>query len=100
MKMYLPRSAADEDREVVIPTGPVEGGTETILVVEDDEEVRSTVVETLSDLGYRVLTARDAQAGLTVVESGIPIDVIFTDIGDAGTFEKPGNGAPGAGKVA
>ncbi len=80
VKMYLPRSAADEDREVVIPTGPVEGGTETILVVEDDEEVRSTVVETLSDLGYRVLTARDAQAGLTVVESGIPIDVIFTDV--------------------
>jgi CheY-like chemotaxis protein len=48
--------------------------------VEDDEEVRNTVVETLSDLGYRVLTARDAQAGLTVVESGIPIDVIFTDV--------------------
>jgi CheY-like chemotaxis protein len=80
VKMYLPRSAADEDREVVMPTGPVEGGTETILVVEDDEEVRNTVVETLSDLGYRVLTARDAQAGLTVVESGIPIDVIFTDV--------------------
>ncbi len=80
VKMYLPRSAADEDREVVMPNGPVEGGTETILVVEDDEEVRGTVVETLSDLGYRVLTARDAQAGLTVVESGIPIDVIFTDV--------------------
>ncbi|MBM7326601.1 response regulator, partial [Agrobacterium sp. S2] len=80
VKMYLPRSAADEDREVVVHNGPVEGGTETILVVEDDEEVRGTVVETLSDLGYRVLTARDAQAGLTVVESGIPIDVIFTDV--------------------
>lgn len=80
VKMYLPRSAADEDREVVMPTGPIEGGTETILVVEDDEEVRNTVVETLGDLGYRVLTARDAQAGLTVVESGIPIDVIFTDV--------------------
>ncbi|NTA39397.1 PAS domain-containing protein [Agrobacterium salinitolerans] len=80
VKMYLPRSAADEDREVVTPNGPVEGGTETILVVEDDEEVRNTVVETLGDLGYRVLTARDAQAGLTVVESGIPIDVIFTDV--------------------
>jgi CheY-like chemotaxis protein len=64
----------------VVHNGPVEGGTETILVVEDDEEVRGTVVETLSDLGYRVLTARDAQAGLTVVESGIPIDVIFTDV--------------------
>lgn len=80
VKIYLPRSVADEDREVVIQNGPVVGGSETILVVEDDEEVRSTVVETLTDLGYRVLTAKDAQAGLNVVESGMPIDVIFTDV--------------------
>lgn len=80
VKIYLPRSVADEDREVLIQTGPVVGGTETILVVEDDEEVRNTVVETLGDLGYRVLTAKDAQAGLNVVESGLPIDVIFTDV--------------------
>ncbi|WP_288428039.1 PAS domain-containing protein [uncultured Agrobacterium sp.] len=80
VKIYLPRSMADEDREIVIHNGPVVGGSETVLVVEDDDEVRSTVVEILSDLGYRVLTARDAQAGLTVAESGIPIDVIFTDV--------------------
>jgi PAS domain S-box-containing protein len=80
VKVYLPRSLSDEDREVVVQTGPIVGGTETILVVEDDDEVRSTVVETLSDLGYQVLTARDAQAGLTVAESGVPIDVIFTDV--------------------
>lgn len=80
VKIYLPRSAADEDREVLVQAGPVVGGTETILVVEDDEEVRGTVVETLNDLGYRVLTAKDAQAGLNVVESGLPIDVIFTDV--------------------
>lgn len=80
VKMYLPRSVADEDREVVIQAGPIVGGTETVLVVEDDEEVRNTVVETLSELGYRVLTAKDAQAGLNVVESGLPIDVIFTDV--------------------
>lgn len=80
VKVYLPRSLSDEDREVVVQDGPIVGGTETILVVEDDDEVRSIVVETLTDLGYRVLTARDAQAGLTVVESGIPIEVIFTDV--------------------
>lgn len=80
VKVYLPRSLSDEDREIIVQTGPIVGGTETILVVEDDDEVRSTVVETLSDLGYQVLTARDAQAGLTVAESGVPIDVIFTDV--------------------
>lgn len=37
---------------------PVVGGTETVLVVEDDEEVRSIVVETLSDLGYSVRPPR------------------------------------------
>ncbi|MBD0415487.1 hybrid sensor histidine kinase/response regulator [Oryzicola mucosus] len=87
VKVYLPRSVADEDREVVVQAGPVEGGTETVLVVEDDEDVRNTVVETLSDLGYRVLTARDAQSGLTVVESGVPIDVIFTDVVMPGTLK-------------
>jgi PAS domain S-box-containing protein len=80
VKVYLPRSAADEDREVAIQAGPVVGGNETVLVVEDDEEVRSTVIETLTDLGYRVLAAKDAMAGLNVVDSGIPIDVIFTDV--------------------
>ncbi|TNM66428.1 hybrid sensor histidine kinase/response regulator [Aliirhizobium smilacinae] len=80
VKVYLPRSVADEDREVVIQGGPVVGGTETVLVVEDDEQVRNTVIETLTDLGYRVLSAKDAQAGLNVVDSGIPIDVIFTDV--------------------
>lgn len=87
VKIYLPRSAADEDREVLIQNGPVVGGTETVLVVEDDEQVRSTVVETLADLGYRVLTAKDAQAGLNVVESGMPIDVIFTDVVMPGTLK-------------
>lgn len=80
VRIYLPRSVADEDREVSVHNGPVVGGTETVLVVEDDEEVRSIVVETLSDLGYSVLTAKDAQAGLNVIESGVPIDVIFTDV--------------------
>ncbi|AYD05209.1 PAS domain-containing protein [Neorhizobium sp. NCHU2750] len=80
VRIYLPRALADEDREVVINKGPIEGGQETILVVEDDEDVRGTVVEMLGELGYRVLTAKDAQAGLTVVESGIPIDVVFTDV--------------------
>lgn len=80
VRIYLPRSVADEDREVAVHNGPVVGGSETVLVVEDDEQVRSTVVETLSDLGYSVLTAKDAQAGLNVIESGVPIDVIFTDV--------------------
>ena len=89
IKLYLPRAMEAEDIEVVVDAGPVTGGNETILVVEDDEEVRATVVEMLTDLGYRVLKAVDAQSGLTVVESGIPIDLLFTDVVMPGTLKSP-----------
>ncbi len=90
VKLYLPREIAEEARETAVHVaGPAVGGTETILVVEDDDEVRTTVVETLADLGYRVLTARDAQSGLAVVESGAAIDVLFTDVVMPGTLKSP-----------
>jgi PAS domain S-box-containing protein len=80
IRVYLPRVRQEEDLETNVDAGPAKGGTETILVVEDDEEVRATVVEMLSDLGYRVLKAKDAQSALAIVESGVPIDMLFTDV--------------------
>lgn len=77
VKMYLPRSTQQEDLEVSSVDGPVEGGPETILVAEDDEGVRTTVVEMLQELGYRVLKAPDATAALTIIESGIHIDMLL-----------------------
>jgi len=89
VKIYLPRSTAAEE-----PIGPVEqqgavGGSETILVAEDDEAVRATVVEMLTQLGYRVLKASDAASALAVIESGVPIDVLFTDVVMPGTLRSP-----------
>ncbi|MEP3436286.1 MAG: PAS domain-containing protein [Hoeflea sp.] len=89
VKLYLPRSVAEEQQEEDVPQGAVVGGTETILVVEDDDDVRATVVATLGDLGYRVLTARDAQNGLAVIESGVPVDVLFTDVVMPGNLKSP-----------
>lgn len=89
VKIYLPRAFAPEDREVVLQSGPIVGGTETVLVVEDDDEVRATVIETLKDLGYNVLMATNAQNGLSVVESGVPIDVLFTDVVMPGALKSP-----------
>jgi len=80
IKIYFPRSAQQEDALVVADHGPVTGGTETILVAEDDEKVRETVVAMLTDLGYKVLKAKDATAALTIIESGIAIDLLFTDV--------------------
>ena len=89
IKLYLPRAIQSEDVEVQVDTGPVRGGTETVLVVEDDEEVRATVVEMLCDLGYRVLKASDAASGLAVIESGVPIDLLFTDVVMPGALKSP-----------
>ena len=80
VKMYLPRSNQQEDIEVERSDLPVEGGQETILVAEDDEGVRATVIEMLQDLGYRVLKAPDAASALTILESGVAIDLLFTDV--------------------
>lgn len=89
IRLYLPRAREAEDLEVVIDAGPVTGGTETVLVVEDDEEVRATVVEMLTDLGYRVLKAPEATSALAVIESGVPIDMLFTDVVMPGTLKSP-----------
>lgn len=80
VKLYLPRSLEAEDQIVVHDSGPIFGGEETILVVEDDTRVRETVIDTLTDLGYRVLQASDPHGALAIIESGIPIDLLFTDV--------------------
>lgn len=90
VKLYLPRTtAAEEPLGPMDPHQPAVGGSETILVAEDDEAVRTTVVEMLTQLGYRVLKAADAASALAVVESGVPIDVLFTDVVMPGTLRSP-----------
>ncbi|SCX29592.1 Blue-light-activated protein [Agrobacterium sp. DSM 25558] len=89
IKLYMPRALESEDVEVAVENGPVAGGTETVLVVEDDDAVRETVVALLSDLGYRVLKAVDATSALIVIESGIPIDMLFTDVVMPGKLKSP-----------
>ncbi|MFK4657084.1 PAS domain S-box-containing protein [Bradyrhizobium japonicum] len=89
VKLYFPREMASEDTLVGAPTGEVQGGVETVLVVEDDDEVREVAVSMLTELGYRVVKARDAASALVVVDSGIPIDLIFTDVMMPGSLRSP-----------
>ena len=89
VKIYLPRVHQAEDALADESAAPVRGGTETVLVVEDDDEVRETAVSLLSDLGYRVLKAREAMSALSVIESGVPIDVLFTDVVMPGPLRSP-----------
>jgi PAS domain S-box-containing protein len=89
IRVYLPRSRQPEDVATHVDAGSVGGGTEVVLVVEDDDEVRSTVVDLLTDLGYRVLKSRDAQSALAIVESGVYIDLLFTDVVMPGPLRSP-----------
>lgn len=89
IKLYLPRETQEEDVLTDISAAPVRGGSETVLVVEDDDGVRETAVALLSELGYRVLKARDAMSALNVIESGIPIDLLFTDVVMPGPLRSP-----------
>ncbi len=89
VKIYLPRSLQAEDLAGEQLAQPVTGGHETVLVVEDDEQVRLTVVDLLTDPGYRVLRANDAASALTVIDSGIHIDLLFTDVVMPGPLRSP-----------
>jgi PAS domain S-box-containing protein len=80
IRLYFPRATEPEDGVVVNEDCPIVGGDETILVAEDDEQVRNTVVELLTDLGYKVLQATDAASALAVIHSGIHVDLLFTDL--------------------
>ncbi|OLP58614.1 hypothetical protein BJF93_17370 [Xaviernesmea oryzae] len=79
VKIYLPRAAAEEE-DLNEPEIEPAGGHETILVVEDDDGVRDTTVALLQTLGYRVLKARDAASAAALIESGITVDLLFTDV--------------------
>lgn len=89
VKLYFPRAHENEDVVTDLSNTPVRGGSETILVVEDDEDVREGTVALLRDLGYRVLKAKDGASAMGVIESGLPIDLLFTDVVMPGPVRSP-----------
>jgi CheY-like chemotaxis protein len=56
------------------------GSGETVLIVEDDPDLREMAFKTLSSLGYEALTAADGQSALEIFDKGTSIDVLFTDV--------------------
>ncbi len=89
IRLYLPRVIQAEDELVEIDKMPATGGTEQVLVVEDDAGVRATAAEMLGELGYGVTTAPDADAALVMIESGLKADLLFTDVVMPGTLRSP-----------
>jgi PAS domain S-box-containing protein len=81
VKIYLPRMLGEiSEDEVISDQVTPEGNQETILVVEDDEDVRAYSVDVLRELGYRVVEAQDGPSALHVLERQMKIDLLFTDV--------------------
>ena len=84
VRILLPR---DTDGSAAVPTAvsavaeaDPPRGTETILVVEDEDRVRGYSTEALAELGYTVIGAHDGPSALALIERGEAIDLLFTDV--------------------
>lgn len=80
IKMYLPPGSGALLAAETSAVSTVEGGHETILVVEDDKLVRGYVLAQLHSLGYGTLEAKNAAEALAIVEAGHEFDLLFTDV--------------------
>jgi PAS domain S-box-containing protein len=81
VRLYLPRADA------AAPLATLEGADDddtampaTILVVEDNEDVRAVAVRQLMELGYDVIEAQNAKGALEILRQDVPIDLLFTDV--------------------
>lgn len=84
VSLYFPRSSdtAAEERKPkasVVPLRPASEG-ETVLLVEDDEHVLAMAVESLEELRYNVIVARNAREALDQIGRAGRIDILFSDV--------------------
>jgi CheY-like chemotaxis protein len=79
IKLYLP-PARGQAETAVAAVAQITGGSETILVVEDDALVRNFVTTQLQSLGYRTIDAADGPTALAQLTNGETFDLLFTDV--------------------
>ena len=82
VKLYLPRLMSAFDVEEEQEVGAVDRAKrdQTVLVVEDDDDVRAYTVEILRELGYRVREAHDGPSALRLLERQDAVQLLFTDV--------------------
>jgi PAS domain S-box-containing protein len=81
VKVYLPRLTNSATQSADESAAAIPGGeAETILVVEDDDDVRTYSVEMLRELGYRVLEAHDGPSAIRLLQRQPRVDLLFTDV--------------------
>ena len=81
VNLYLPRAATHDSRASQAAAEEAAGANgETILVVEDNAQLRELSLRRLALLGYRVIEADTGPAALAVLDGGEEIDLIFSDV--------------------
>ncbi len=82
MKIYLPRvrDAVAAAVGAEAPALVAVSGNETVLIVEDNAELRAVMVKQIGDLGYRTLEAEDAKTALAVLAQHRAVALLFSDI--------------------
>ncbi len=83
VKMYFPRLLNQVREETLdLEDEAAEGamGETTILVVEDDHDLRAYLTDTLRNLNYRVITSSNARSAIEILEMGRAVDLMLTDI--------------------
>jgi len=82
--IYLPRyygDAAPDSVDKKTPQLERTADNKVVLVVDDEPAIRMILVDTLEERGYTTIEAGDSAAGLKILESGIRIDLLITDVG-------------------
>jgi PAS domain S-box-containing protein len=84
VRLYLPRSRRAASTAAADPAAaeraPLSRGRECVLVVEDNDAIRQVVLLQLARLGYRTLEAESARAAMALLEAGVEVDLLFTDV--------------------
>jgi CheY-like chemotaxis protein len=83
-RLYLPviENYVDEKKFAAVESQDIRGGTETILVVEDEDSLRRLMKAVLEDNGYRALTAKDGIEAIRLyTQHQDEIALVFTDLG-------------------
>jgi CheY-like chemotaxis protein len=94
VSIYLPRAQEQAERPIRLVTAPTTApagpkGTETILLVDDNQSLMTVTKRNLSALGYKVVPTTDPQSALEILASEADVDLLFTDVVMPGEMSGP-----------
>jgi PAS domain S-box-containing protein len=101
-RVYLPAAHVEADAsQTAVAPQPIRGGSETVLIAEDHEGLRHLAVETLSGLGYQIITANDGEQALLEFQRNrsridlVLLDVVMPKLSGPEVYERICTEAPG-----